>query len=85
VAEKVLIMRRRSGDGKSHVCVLLNFMANDVSFQAALPEGPWEKILDSSDSMWEGPGAALPGMLGNGDAAAMRGHSIAVYSAGREK
>jgi maltooligosyltrehalose trehalohydrolase len=84
-AEKVLIMRRRSGDGKSHVCVLLNFMANDVSFQAALPEGAWEKILDSGDGMWEGPGAVLPGMLGNGDAATMRGHSIAVYSAGREK
>ena len=84
-AEKVLTMRRRSGDGKSHVCVLLNFMANDVSFQAALPEGAWEKILDSSDGMWEGPGAVLPGMLGNGDAATMRGHGIAVYSAGREK
>jgi maltooligosyltrehalose trehalohydrolase len=84
-AEKVLIMRRRSSDGKSHVCVLLNFIANDVSFQATLPEGPWEKILDSSDGMWEGPGAVLPGMLVNGDAATMRGHSIAVYSAGREK
>jgi maltooligosyltrehalose trehalohydrolase len=84
-AEKVLTMLRRSGDGESRVCVLLNFMANDVSFQATLPEGSWEKILDSGDGIWEGPGAALPGMLGNGDAATMRGHSIAVYSAGREK
>jgi hypothetical protein len=78
-------MRRRSSDGKSHVCVLLNFIANDVSFQATLPEGPWEKILDSGDGMWEGPGAVLPGRLVNGDAATMRGHSIAVYSAGKEK
>ncbi len=67
-AEKVLTMLRRSGDGKSRVCVLLNFMASDVSFQATLPEGPWEKILDSGDGMWEGPGAILPGRLGNGDA-----------------
>jgi maltooligosyltrehalose trehalohydrolase len=84
-AKKVLIMRRRSSDGKSRVCVLLNFIANDVSFQATLPEGPWEKILDSSDGMWEGPGAVLPGMLVNGDEATTRGHSIAVYSVGREK
>ncbi len=84
-AEKVLTMRRRSGDGKSRVCVLLNFMTNDVSFQATLPEGPWEKILDSSDGMWEGPGAVLPGRLGNGDTVTIRGHSIAVYSAGKEK
>ena len=84
-AEKVLTMRRRNGDGKSRVCVLLNFMANDVSLQATLPEGPWEKILDSSDGMWEGPGAVLPGRLGNGDTVTMRGHSIAVYSAGKEK
>lgn len=84
-AEKILTMRRRSGDGKSRVCVLLNFMANDVSFQATLPEGPWERILDSSDGMWEGPGAVLPGRLGNGDKVTMRGHSIAVYSSGRGK
>lgn len=84
-SEKVLTIRRRSGDGKSRVCVLLNFMANDVSFQATLPEGPWERILDSSDGMWEGPGAVLPGRLGNGDTVTMRGHSIAVYSAGKEK
>jgi maltooligosyltrehalose trehalohydrolase len=78
-------MRRWSGDGKSRVCVLLNFIANDVSFQETLPEGPWEKILDSSDGMWEGPGAVLPGRLGNEDMVTMRGHSIAVYSAGKEK
>jgi len=84
-ADKVLTMRRRSGDGKSRACVLLNFMANDVSFQATLPEGPWEIILDSSDGVWEGPGAVLPGRLGNGDKVTMRGHSIAVYSAGKEK
>ena len=79
-AEKVLTMLRRSSDGKSRVCVLLNFMASDVSFHATFPEGPWEKILDSGDGMWEGPGAILPGRLGNGDAVTMRGHSIAVYS-----
>ena len=84
-ADKVLTMRRRSGDGKGRVCILLNFMANDVSFQATLPEGPWEIILDSSDGVWEGPGAVLPGRLGNGDKVTMRGHSIAVYSAGKEK
>ncbi len=84
-AEKVLTILRMSADGTNSVCLLLNFGAGDVSFQTTLPEGQWEKILDSSDGMWDGPGAVLPGMPGNGDAVAMRGHSIAVYSAGREK
>jgi maltooligosyltrehalose trehalohydrolase len=80
--EKVLSVTRWSEDGTSRVCLLLNFGAGDASFRAMVPDGSWEKVLDSSGSMWAGPGEALPGRLGSGDAVTMHGRSIAVYSPG---
>lgn len=79
-AERVLTMLRWSGDGASRVCLLLNFGTGDASFRVSIPEGEWEKVLDSADGMWDGPGSALPGRLGSGDTVTMRGCSIAVYS-----
>jgi len=39
--------------------------------------GKWEKLLDSADGRWEGPGSALPARL--------RAHSFAVYRAPRHE
>jgi maltooligosyltrehalose trehalohydrolase len=78
--EQVLTVLRWSADGRSRACLLLNFGAGESSFRTTLAEGPWKKVLDSADSMWEGPGSALPGRLESGGAVTMRGHSIAVYS-----
>jgi maltooligosyltrehalose trehalohydrolase len=78
--EQVLTVLRWSADGRSRACLLLNFGAGESSFRTTLAEGPWKKVLDSADGMWEGPGSALPGRLESGGAVTMRGHSIAVYS-----
>ena len=79
---KVLTIRRWSEDGRSRVILLFNFGDGDVSVRLSFPAGSWERVLDSSEQVWDGPGTALPGRLGSGDADTMRCHSIAVYSAG---
>jgi maltooligosyltrehalose trehalohydrolase len=83
-AEKVLSLLRWNGDGTSRVCLLLNFGVGEALFSVSIPDGQWEKVLDSSDGMWDGPGASLPVRTRNGDAVTMRGHCVAVYVAGRE-
>jgi maltooligosyltrehalose trehalohydrolase len=79
-AERALAVRRWSRDGKNMVVLLFNFNAGDISCQPPLPNGPWERVLDSSEQMWEGPGTVLPGRVENCGTVSMRGHSIAIFS-----
>jgi len=39
----------------------------------------FEKILDSSDEKWNGPGSALPKTLKHNEKIRMRGESLALY------
>ncbi len=82
---KVLTIRRWSEDGRSRVILLFNFGDGDVSVRLSFPAGSWERVLDSSEQVWDGPGTALSGRLGSGDAVTMRGHSIAIYGMSGEQ
>ena len=48
----------------------------------SLPGGPWEKVLDSSDARWGGPGGAAPERPdpGRGIVCALRPHSFILLS-----
>ncbi len=59
--EKTLLLHRWYRE--SHVCVLMNFNREDVRIKISFPEGKWQKVLDSSDKKWLGPGSALPDSL----------------------
>jgi maltooligosyltrehalose trehalohydrolase len=75
--EKVIFMRR--WEGESHICAVFNFQETDRSVKVILPGGRWNKLIDSSDELWMGPGSLTPSSLRNGDEITLRSESIAVY------
>jgi maltooligosyltrehalose trehalohydrolase len=52
----MFVHRWRESD---QVYYLMNFSDRPQTFEANPPDGSWEKILDSADSIWAGPGSAL--------------------------
>lgn len=75
--EKVIFMRRWKDN--SHVFIILNFNIEDMTLKVSLPGGKWVKILESSDSCWNGTGMLLPENVSQAEAITMRGHSVAMY------
>ncbi|MCT7979117.1 malto-oligosyltrehalose trehalohydrolase [Laspinema olomoucense] len=57
-AENLLFVRRWTEN--SQVFYVINFSTNSVSFEPKIPEGNWQKVLDSSEESWKGPGSSLP-------------------------
>lgn len=54
-AEKALFVRRWRG--KDEVFGLFHFSYEQHAVLLTLPKGRWEKIMDSSDTRWNGPGS----------------------------
>jgi maltooligosyltrehalose trehalohydrolase len=75
----VITMRRWDGFSASHVYALFNFERNDVNIGVAIPGGTWSRAIDSSDSIWNGPGSQLPERIRNSDHVTMHGQSVALY------
>ncbi|MEW6570828.1 MAG: malto-oligosyltrehalose trehalohydrolase [Nitrospirota bacterium] len=75
--EKLLTIHRWKDD--SHVFFILNFDKYDRRLRVPVTEGEWEKILDSSDIRWGGPGSLFPDKIMAGDEATAKGESIVVY------
>lgn len=53
---------RRWHDSDQRLAIF-NFETNAVSLRVAPPDGIWNKILDSSDSRWNGPGGTAPNRM----------------------
>ena len=72
--KNILILQRWSGE--NHICCVMNF-SKSVR-QEALPAtaGLWEKVLDSSDVTWAGPGAHSDGKPG---VATLNPESVIIY------
>jgi maltooligosyltrehalose trehalohydrolase len=51
-----------------------------MKFIPPLPEGYWEKMIDSSDVIWKGPGSLLPERISAGEKMTLRGHSFTLYN-----
>jgi maltooligosyltrehalose trehalohydrolase len=76
---RVVTVRRWHGG--SDVCSIFNFNKQDVKFMPPLPEGKWQKILDSSDEEWDGPGSLLPDSFATGEEIVLRQHSASLFLA----
>jgi maltooligosyltrehalose trehalohydrolase len=50
---------RRWHDSHQRLAIF-TFEKNSAPVRISLPEGAWEKLLDSSDSRWNGPGTGAP-------------------------
>jgi len=77
--KKVIFMRRWQDEEESQVFCILNFNKKDITLPVPLSEGRWQKVLDSSDRIWHGPGALLPEALVSGDEVTPRAESLVVY------
>jgi maltooligosyltrehalose trehalohydrolase len=56
--DSVLVVRRWSG--MNEVFLVFNFSRNPVSEFESIPQGAWQKRLDSSDTRWMGTGITAP-------------------------
>jgi maltooligosyltrehalose trehalohydrolase len=75
--KKVLFVRRRKGE--SDVFCIFNYNNADSKIITPLIKGNWEKILDSSDSIWNGPGTLLRDKITQAEEITMRSQSLALY------
>ncbi len=79
----VLLMEPAIGKGRTIVLCNLSEASIPVVPAGLLRGTGWNKVLDSSDIAWAGPGCILPERVvaGDEDEFAMPGHSLAVFMA----
>jgi maltooligosyltrehalose trehalohydrolase len=58
---KTLCVRRWQKD--SVVAIIYNLNDKEMAAALSLPEGRWQKLLDSADEKWQGNGGAVPGQI----------------------
>lgn len=79
--EEIFALVIRRWTWESELVTLLHFQDTKATATFKLPAGAWEKLLDSTDSVWNGPGSSLsdrlesPGQL----SVPLAPHSAAVY------
>lgn len=61
VGKQTMIVRR--GRPPQDAFILMNFSKEPDTITLNLPEGHWEKLLDSSDERWGGPGSRLENLM----------------------
>jgi hypothetical protein len=59
--EKVLFVRRWRGSGQT--ATVFHFGSGPVSLSLPFSPGRWERLVDSSDGRWGGPGSPAPESL----------------------
>lgn len=59
--KKVIIFYRWYA--KSKVFMFANFNKDNTTFSVSIPDGSWDKIIDSSEKKWLGPGSLLPDII----------------------
>jgi maltooligosyltrehalose trehalohydrolase len=77
--EKKIVFMRRWKD-TSHVFIIFNFNSTDVELIPPIPDGRWNKIADSTDKSWYGPGSPSRDKLSSGEKIIVAGHSFVVYN-----
>ncbi|HYP29600.1 MAG TPA: malto-oligosyltrehalose trehalohydrolase [Blastocatellia bacterium] len=82
--EGLLAYLRQARDGGGLFCAM-NFKEGDSVLTPDLPAGRWEKVLDSSEERWGGPGSLSAAAIGHGQELALRGLSFALYGLEKNK
>ena len=70
--------------GRVEVLCLYNLAEQDRPVRIESPVKGWKKILDSSDPIWQGPGASVPDRVKLGDTVTMKGQSVVVLEKEQE-
>jgi maltooligosyltrehalose trehalohydrolase len=74
-----LLLLRRWRDESQIVCAM-NFAAAPAQVTADFPEGYWEKLLDSADEAWAGPGSRILQVVPTGSQLTLQPQSCAIFS-----
>jgi maltooligosyltrehalose trehalohydrolase len=79
-AQHVLFVRR-----EGRLWMAFSFSDRTEHVRLPVPPGPWERLVSSSDSEWQGPGTPLPESLeSNGELSVeLQPHSFVCYGSGR--
>lgn len=77
--DKLLFMRRFSDENQ--VFYVMNFSDRTLTFDTEPPSGSWQKLLDSADIKWMGPGATMPDKLIPGELLTIPAKSFVLYQA----
>jgi maltooligosyltrehalose trehalohydrolase len=75
--KRVLFVKRWKD--KSEVFCIFNYNNTVAKIITPSIKETWEKILDSSDEIWKGPGTFLPERITQGEEIAVRDQSFALY------
>lgn len=78
--EREKIIRMRRWNGSQEVFFIFNFNCSEVKIVPSIIEGRWNKMLDSSEKIWNGPGSLLPKELNPGKEITLRGQSFVLYN-----
>lgn len=76
-APRTLCVRR--WQGTSNIFYLANFDTQTVSLTPRLPQATWDKVLDSADHRWLGPGSDTVERARSGDRISVQPASIVMY------
>jgi maltooligosyltrehalose trehalohydrolase len=81
--EKALLVTRSTD--QTHVFMAFNLGDHDVSVNCSAAKGTWEKLVESSDQRWKGPGSILPEALVSEDniELTLRSKSFCLFSVRR--
>lgn len=77
--ERLLIWRRTHPTGQFE-CIM-NFSPRSQPFLLRAAETGWQKVLDSADRLWAGPGSTLPETVLSRERISVQPRSIAVFEA----
>jgi maltooligosyltrehalose trehalohydrolase len=72
--EKVVLMERAEG-----AFIVFDFADKSRTIRVDFPPGEWVKVLDSAETLWEGPGSRLPGRAASPAELCLTGLSVALY------
>jgi maltooligosyltrehalose trehalohydrolase len=67
ILDKSNVIRIHYKSGTAHLFLLLNFDKEDTKISLEIPGGKWEKIIDSSEKKWNGPGNLTLDFLSEGN------------------
>ena len=76
--EKVVYVRRWKDASRGGI--IFNFNSASVEITTPIPDGQWNKIADSADKSWHGPGSPAAGRLFSGEERKVAGGKFDVYN-----
>jgi len=77
--EKTIMIRRWDTEQRNQIFILFNFNCDNKQIHIPAPQGKWQKILDSSGTEWNGPGAIMPDEIETREQVTMRGLGTVMY------